>query len=107
VRVDIIIVGIKVARGSVAIADMYGFEPPGRSGTKALVALSNIYGFIAVIFVGLFIAAEFTRGTIRNALCAGASRTLLHERVTMRRRAQVSQCFRGVKMRTKLSLFQD
>jgi ABC-type transport system involved in multi-copper enzyme maturation permease subunit len=70
--------GAKVAGGSVAIADMYGFKPAGSAGAKALVTLSNIYGFIAVIFAGLFIASEFTQGTIRNALCVGISRTKVY-----------------------------
>jgi ABC-type transport system involved in multi-copper enzyme maturation permease subunit len=70
--------GAKVEGGSVAIADMYGFEPAGRAGAKALVTLSNIYGFIAVIFAGLFTATEFTQGTIRNALCVGVSRTKVY-----------------------------
>jgi ABC-2 type transport system permease protein len=44
-------------------------------GAGALAVLSNLYGFTAAVFAGLFISTEFSRGTIRNALCIGISRT--------------------------------
>jgi ABC-2 type transport system permease protein len=57
------------------VTDVFGFEPAGRLGAKALATLSNLYGFIAAVFAGLFISTEFSQGTIRNALCIGTSRT--------------------------------
>jgi hypothetical protein len=64
-----------VAEGKAfAVTDIFGFEPAGRFGAMALAALSNIYGFSAALFAGLFIATEFSQGTIQNTLCVGASR---------------------------------
>jgi ABC-2 type transport system permease protein len=60
------------------VTDIFGFEPAGRLGAGALATLSNLYGFIAVVFAGLFISTEFSQGTIRNALCIGVSRAKVY-----------------------------
>ncbi|MDR1453700.1 MAG: ABC transporter permease [Candidatus Margulisbacteria bacterium] len=58
--------------------DVFGFIPVGSLGAYALTTISNLYGFIVVVFSGLFISTEFAQGTIRNALCAGASRSKVY-----------------------------
>jgi ABC-2 type transport system permease protein len=70
--------GATVEGEAFTVTDVFGFEPAGRLGAGALATLSNLYGFIAAVFAGLFISTEFTQGTIRNALCTGVSRTKLY-----------------------------
>jgi ABC-type transport system involved in multi-copper enzyme maturation permease subunit len=67
--------GATVEGQAYTVTDVFGFEPAGSLGAGALAVLSNLYGFIAAVFAGLFISTEFTQGTIRNALCVGVSRT--------------------------------
>ncbi|MDR2803656.1 MAG: ABC transporter permease [Treponema sp.] len=67
--------GATVEGEAFTVTDVFGFEPAGRLGAGALATLSNLYGFIAAVFAGLFISTEFSQGTIRNALCVGVSRT--------------------------------
>ena len=67
--------GATVDGESFTVTDVFGFEPAGSRGAQALAVLSTLYGFIGVIFAGLFISTEFSQGTIRNALCCGVSRT--------------------------------
>jgi ABC-2 type transport system permease protein len=70
--------GATVEGESFTVTDIFAFEPAGHLGARALAILSNLYGFIAAIFAGLFISTEFSQGTIRNALCAGFSRTKVY-----------------------------
>ena len=70
--------GATVEGEAFTVTDIFGFEPEGYLGARALVTLSNLYGFIAAVFAGLFISTEFSQGTIRNALCTGISRTKVY-----------------------------
>ena len=70
--------GATVEGESFTVTDVFGFEPEGRLGAGALATLSNLYGFIAAVFSGLFISTEFSQGTIRNALSVGVSRTKVY-----------------------------
>ena len=70
--------GATVEGEAFTVTDVFGFEPAGHLGARALAALSNCYGFIAAVFAGLFISTEFGQGTIRNALCIGVSRTKIY-----------------------------
>jgi ABC-2 type transport system permease protein len=70
--------GATVEGQAYTITDVFGFEPAGVLGAEALAVLSNLYGFIAAVFAGLFISSEFSQGTIRNALCTGVSRTKVY-----------------------------
>jgi ABC-2 type transport system permease protein len=58
--------------------DVFGFNPTGAIGVQALAAISNLYAMSIVVFAGLFVSTEFTQGTIRNAICAGISRTKIY-----------------------------
>ncbi|MDR1147105.1 MAG: ABC transporter permease [Spirochaetaceae bacterium] len=58
--------------------DIFGFNPTGALGVRALATLSNLYSILAVVFAGLFISTEFTQGTIRNAICVGVSRMQIY-----------------------------
>jgi ABC-2 type transport system permease protein len=55
-------------------ADVFGFTPAGYLGAHALSTISNVYSMVIIVFCGLFISTEFTQGTIKNAICVGASR---------------------------------
>ena len=70
--------GATVEGEAFTVTDVFGFEPEGYLGARALAVLSNLYGFIAAVFAGLFISTEFSQGTIRNALCVGVSRTKIY-----------------------------
>jgi ABC-2 type transport system permease protein len=70
--------GATVEGEAFTVTDVFGFEPAGHLGAGALATLSNLYGFIAAVFAGLFISTEFSQGTIRNALCVGVSRTKVY-----------------------------
>jgi ABC-2 type transport system permease protein len=70
--------GATVEGESFTVTDVFGFEPAGYLGAGALAVLSNLYGFIAAVFAGLFISTEFSQGTIRNALCVGVPRTKVY-----------------------------
>ncbi|MDR1326452.1 MAG: ABC transporter permease, partial [Treponema sp.] len=70
--------GATVEGEAYTVTDVFGFEPAGYLGAGALSTLSNLYGFIAAVFAGLFISTEFSQGTIRNALCIGVSRTKVY-----------------------------
>jgi ABC-2 type transport system permease protein len=70
--------GATVEGEAFTVTDIFGFEPAGRLGAGALATLSNLYGFIAAVFAGLFISTEFSQGTIRNSLCTGVSRTKVY-----------------------------
>lgn len=53
----------------------YGIEPKTSMG---LFAIGMVIGFVAAIFVSLFVGTEYSNGTLRNKIINGKSRTSIY-----------------------------